>query len=73
MDLIGQGPRPVLVAAAGLDGAGGLADDVAYWRSKAFDVETVPPVALSGETALIETTVGWLVRHLSAGVGEEGA
>jgi alpha/beta superfamily hydrolase len=65
VDLIGQGPRPVLVAAAGLDGAGGLADDVAYWRSKSFDVETVPPSALSGETALIETTVGWLVRHLS--------
>jgi alpha/beta superfamily hydrolase len=71
-DLVGTGPRPLLMAAAGL-GAGsevgaasGLADDVAAWRSLAFDVQIVPPVGAPGGPGLVETTAAWFVRHLPA-------
>lgn len=66
IDLLGTGARPLLVAAAGLGEGGGLADDVAYWRSHAFEVETVPPVDPLGRSDLVEATVAWLARHLAA-------
>jgi alpha/beta superfamily hydrolase len=67
MDLLGVGPRPLLVAAAGLAEPGGLADDIAHWRARSFDVETVPPVGPPGGPGIFETTVWWFVRHLAAG------
>lgn len=67
VDLLGLGPRPLLVAAAGLAESGGLTDDIAHWRARAFDVETVPPVAPPGAPGLVETTVAWFVRHLASG------
>ena len=66
-DLLGLSPRPVLVAGAGLTEAGGLADDIAHWRARSFDVETVAPTAQPRGPGLVETTVSWLVRHLTAG------
>jgi alpha/beta superfamily hydrolase len=67
MDLLGLGPRPLLVASAGLTEAGGLADDIAHWRSRSFDVETVPPSGPAGGPGLVETTVSWISRRLRAG------
>jgi alpha/beta superfamily hydrolase len=63
-DLLGLSPRPLLVAAAGLAAGGGLADDVAHWRARSFDVETAPPSDLPGESGLVERTAAWFVRHL---------
>jgi pimeloyl-ACP methyl ester carboxylesterase len=66
-DLLGLSPRPLLVAGAGLTEPGGLADDIAHWRTRSFDVETVPPTGPSGGSGLVETTVSWLARRLTAG------
>lgn len=66
-DMLGTGARPVLVAAAGLaEAAGGLADDVAFWRSHAFDVVTVPPMDVPGGAGVVEATGEWLVDRLRA-------
>jgi hypothetical protein len=55
------------VASTGLTEAGGLADDIAHWRSRSFDVETVPPSGPAGGPGLVETTVSWISRRLRAG------
>lgn len=66
-DLLGSRPRPVLLAAAGVHGSGpGLADDVAHWRSQAFDVETVPATDEPG-AGMVEATAAWLVERLPGG------
>jgi alpha/beta superfamily hydrolase len=70
VDLLGGGRRPLLVAAAGVAGPGGLGDDIAHWRAQSFDVETVPPSDQPGESGLVETTVAWFARHLWSGGGQ---
>jgi alpha/beta superfamily hydrolase len=64
-DLLGTGPRPLLVAAAGLGTPGELADDVAYWQARSFEVETVPPVDVPDGPGLVEATAAWLLQRLS--------
>jgi hypothetical protein len=66
-DLLGTGARPLLVASSGLvESAGGLVDDVAFWRSHGFDVVTVPPVDVPGGAGVVEATGEWLVDRLRA-------